>query len=99
MRSNLIRYCVFTAMVWLGGASVAAAAGGTFARGCAARDMQVMLMIDTSSVSTQKMNDAMRALMHARIVCFDGYVMDALALYDDIAQSVSSDFMLSGPGR
>jgi hypothetical protein len=32
----------------------------------------------------------MLAMMHARIVCHEGYVVDALALYDRIAQGVTS---------
>ncbi len=42
------------------------------------------------------MNDAMHTIMHARVMCFGGQVVDALALYDDVAQSITSDFVLSG---
>jgi hypothetical protein len=38
-------------------------------------------------------------MMHARIMCFDGQVMDALVLYDQIAQSITSSWVLSGSGR
>jgi hypothetical protein len=39
---------------------------------------------------TTQLSDAMLAMMHARIVCHKGYVVDALALYDRIAQGVTS---------
>jgi hypothetical protein len=34
-------------------------------------------------------------MMHARNVCHDGAVMDALAIYDGIVQSITSSPMLS----
>jgi hypothetical protein len=34
-------------------------------------------------------------MMHARIVCHEGYVVDALALYHGIAESVTSIPVLS----
>jgi len=49
-----------------------------------------MILIEASSISPQDRMDAVRTIMHARIMCFEGQVMDALALYDTIAQSVSS---------
>jgi hypothetical protein len=33
--------------------------------------------------------------MRARMMCFDGLVVDALALYDGIAQNISSEWVLS----
>ncbi|MCC6889359.1 MAG: hypothetical protein IT536_12565 [Hyphomicrobiales bacterium] len=73
----------------------AVAAGGSFVRGCAARDMQVMLMIETSPLAAPDKDNAVRAIMHARLLCFEGQVMDALALYDGIAQGLASDWVLS----
>ena len=77
----------------------AAAAGGAFTRGCAARDMQVLRMIEeretAKSVSEEKLSDAMLTMMHARVVCHEGYVMDALAIYDSIAQSITPNPILS----
>jgi hypothetical protein len=55
-----------------------------------------LTMLEASNVSAQQMNNAMHTIMHARIMCFEGYVVDALALYNDIAQSITSDFILSG---
>jgi hypothetical protein len=30
-------------------------------------------------------------VLHARLMCFDGYVVDALAVYDNVAQSIHPD--------
>jgi hypothetical protein len=68
------------------------AAAGSFMRGCAARDMQTLMLIEDreskSTVPAEKLHDAWLTLMHARIVCHEGHVLDALAIYDSIAQSV-----------
>jgi hypothetical protein len=72
----------------------ATAGGGLFTRGCAWRDLQILIMIEeregASAGYTIQLSDAMLAMMHARIVCHAGSVVDALALYDRIAQSVTS---------
>ena len=68
------------------------AAAGSFMRGCAARDMQILMLIEDreskSTVPAEKLRDAWLTLMHARIVCHEGHVLDALAIYDSIAQSI-----------
>jgi hypothetical protein len=89
MGRKFIRYCVAALAICVGGATSCMAAGGTFTRGCAARDMQIMMLIEASAISTQHRDDAVRTIMHARIMCFEGHVVDALALYDNIAQSVT----------
>jgi hypothetical protein len=69
------------------------ATAGAFTRGCAARDMQILMLIEhresSNAVTEEKMRDAMLTLMHARIVCHEGRVLDALAIYDGIAQSIA----------
>jgi hypothetical protein len=61
----------------------------------AARDMQVLMMIeqheDANAVTPDKVNDAMLTMLHARIVCHEGHVLDALAIYDRIAQSITPE--------
>ena len=89
MRRKLFGWCVAALAIWAVGATSSVAAGGGFTRGCAARDMQIMILIEASSISQQERMDAVRTIMHARIMCFDGQVMDALRLYDDIAQSMA----------
>ena len=96
---KLIGYCLCVAAIYLGAITGGLAGGGTFTRGCAARDIQVMMMLETSAMSPHQVDDAMRTMMHARIMCFDGQVMDALVLYDQIAQSITSSWVLSGSGR
>jgi hypothetical protein len=73
---------------------------GSFTRGCAARDLQLLMLIEerenTNAISPEKLSDAMLTMMHARMVCYEGHVMDALALYDSITQSITSGSVLSG---
>ena len=77
-----------------------AANGGAFTHGCAARDMQILRMIEereaAKTVPAERLSDAMLTMMHARVVCHEGYVMDALAIYDSIAQSITPNAVLSG---
>jgi hypothetical protein len=72
---------------------------GSFTRGCAARDLQILILIEdrenTEAISTEASSDAMLAMLEARIVCHEGRVMDALALYDGIAKSITADTFLS----
>ena len=69
-----------------------AAAAGSFTRGCAARDLQLLTVIEeqelTGSISAEKISEALLEMMHARIVCHQGQVLDALAIYDAVAESV-----------
>ncbi len=93
---KLAVYGAAVAAVFLTAVTNGIAGGGTFARGCAARDIQVMAMLEASNVSMQRMNNAMNTIMHARVMCFEGHVVDALAVYNDVAQGITSDFVLSG---
>jgi len=72
------------------------ATAGSFTRGCAARDMQVLTLIEEhekdGAILAQKSTDAIIAMLHARMVCHEGHVLDALALYDGIAQSLTVQF-------
>ncbi|HEY2231336.1 MAG TPA: hypothetical protein VGI22_27090 [Xanthobacteraceae bacterium] len=57
-----------------------------------------MLIEDRESsnmVSMETLSDALLAMLEARIVCHEGRVVDAMALYDGIAQSITPDTMLS----
>jgi len=67
--------------------------GGSFTRGCAARDMQVLMLIEerenANAISAQESTDAMLTMMHARMVCYEGRVLDALALYENITQNLT----------
>ena len=69
-----------------------AAAAGSFTRGCAARDFQLLTLIEeqenAGTIAVDKISDALLEMMHARIVCHHGRVLDALAIYDAVAESV-----------
>jgi hypothetical protein len=95
MRWGLVSICL--------GTMIEGTAAGAFTRGCAARDLQILMLIEeretTGSVSVSKLSDAMLAMLEARIVCHEGHVMDAMALYDSIAQSLTPDTLLSARQR
>jgi hypothetical protein len=61
--------------------------------------MQVLMLIEerenASAITPQKFDDAMLRLLHARVVCHQGHVVDALAIYDSVAQKIASDPVLS----
>src|SRR5215475_10744836 len=69
-----------------------AAAAGSFTRGCAARDLQLLSVIEeqekAASIPAETISQALLEMMHARIVCHQGRVLDALAIYDAVAESV-----------
>jgi hypothetical protein len=100
IKSQRLALIALAAVSLIAMTNAATAGGGTFTRGCAARDLQVQMMIEdrqnTKAVSADKLNDAMLALLHARIVCRAGQVLDALALYEGIARSITPNPVLSG---
>jgi hypothetical protein len=74
------------------GVTMHAAAAGSFTRGCAARDLQILFIIEeqesAGTIAADRISDALIEMMHARIVCHEGRVLDALAIYDAVAESV-----------
>jgi hypothetical protein len=80
-------------------AMIGSATAGSFTRGCAARDMQLLMLIEeqenSNAMPGEILNDAIVKMMHARIVCHEGYVVDALAIYDTIAQSITPNPFIS----
>jgi len=109
MRKTIFKHTGGCGFVSLGlvaiflGALTNGAAGGAFTRGCAARDLQILMLIEeresTNTVAADILNDAMLTMLEARIVCHEGHVLDAMALYDDIARSVTPDTLLSARHR
>jgi hypothetical protein len=69
------------------------ASAGAFTRGCAARDLQILMVIEeresTNAISAEKLSDALLNMMDARLVCYEGRVVDALAIYDSIVSSIT----------
>ena len=92
MKRYLISSMALIAVV-LGTVTSSVAGGGSFTRGCAARDMQVLMMLEQlgsgNSVAAQQMNEVMRELFDARMVCLGGRVLDALVIYDNVARRIS----------
>jgi hypothetical protein len=85
VRWGLVSACLCT--------MIDSATAGSFTRGCAARDLQVLMLIEEreSVVPAERLSDAMLLVLEARTVCYEGRVMDAMALYDSIAQSLTPD--------
>jgi hypothetical protein len=75
------------------GAMIAGTAAGSFTRGCAARDLQILMLIEerenTNAVSAERLSEAMLTMMNARMVCYDGHEADALTMYDTIVDSLT----------
>jgi hypothetical protein len=93
--------CVGRALAALGLVILTGSANaGSFTRGCAARDIQVLSLVEeresTGAISSQGSTVAILTILHARMVCFEGRVLDALAIYDDVSNSITPTAVLSG---
>jgi len=72
-------------------ATISDTAGASFVRGCATRDLQVLMLIEQRErADAAAMPSLIDAMMHARMVCDEGRIGDALALYDAIARALTS---------
>jgi len=75
------------------GAMINGTSAGSFTRGCAARDLQILKLIEqrekTNAISAERSSDALVTMMNARMICYDGHVVDALAIYDGVARSLT----------
>src|SRR5215208_2405191 len=91
MKTFLIRSMTIVAVL-LGTVTSSMAGGGSFTRGCAARDMQVLMMLEQqdSDNDIAAHNETLATLFDARMVCFSGRVLDALEIYDNIARRITS---------
>jgi hypothetical protein len=85
------------------GAMIDGATAGSFTRGCAARDLQILMLIEeresTNAVPADKLSDAMLTMLEARMVCYEGHVVDALALYDSVRDIITPNSILSDRRR
>jgi hypothetical protein len=93
MRKHLLNCSVQVAVAALClGAVINSTAAGSFTRGCAARDLQILMLIEeresTNTISAEGLSEALLAMMNARMVCYEGHVADTLAIYDSIAMSL-----------
>jgi hypothetical protein len=95
--------CAAFATVCLCAPADAAGAQGALLKGCVVRDRQVLMLIEeregANVISGQQRVEAIFAIMHARVVCFEGRVVDALALYDGIGRSVMAEPVPRGRRR
>ena len=93
MRKHFLKCPVHVAIAILClGAMVNGTTAGSFTRGCAARDLQILMLIEeresANAISAERLSDAVVTMMHARMVCYEGHVVDALAIYDSVARSL-----------
>jgi hypothetical protein len=81
------------------GTMISSTIAGSFTRGCAARDLQILMLIEeresAKTFPPEKLSDAMFTMLHARMVCHEGRVVDALAIYDNVAQSLTANPFVS----
>jgi hypothetical protein len=105
MHGNVFKYlarCGLVASACLCG-MIDVTTAGSFTRGCAARDLQILLLIEeyesSNAVSAEKLSDALLSILEARMVCHEGRVVDAMALYDGIVQGITPDTFLSAQRR
>jgi len=77
------------------GAMIAGAPAGSFTRGCAARDLQILKLIEeresTNAIPAERLSDVMLTILNARMICYEGHVVDALAIYDSVAGGLRSN--------
>ena len=90
------RWILVSVCLW---AMIESSAAGWFTHGCAARDLQILMLIEeresSNTVAAEKLDAAMLTMLQARIVCHEGRVVDAMNIYDAIAQSNTPDWPLS----
>jgi hypothetical protein len=100
MRNTLLQNCTrFALVIGCLNMTLGSAFAGAFTRGCAARDMQIMMLIEERETggpaAEQQLSEALFAMMDARMICHQGRVIDALAKYDEIARSISTNPFLA----
>jgi hypothetical protein len=80
--------CLTGAIVVSAAGSSATAAEQPFATLCALKETKVITLIeehgDADDLPSDSLSDAGLAMLHARSVCYEGRVSEALALYDNI---------------
>jgi hypothetical protein len=63
-------------------------------RTCAARDRQILMLIEesesTNGLEPATSSEIMATMTTARMTCYEGHPQDALALYDAIAEKVAA---------
>jgi hypothetical protein len=96
MRKHTLNCSVLVAVAALClAATINGTTAGSFTRGCAARDLQILKVIEerenANAISAERLSDAMLAMMNARMTCYEGHVVDALAIYESVVGSLTPD--------
>jgi hypothetical protein len=104
MRRTLIQQLTGWALaVIIAGTMTNPVTAGSFTRQWAARDMQVLMMIEeyerADAIAAQTSTEAILRIMQARFFCFEGRVLTALAIYDSIVKSVTAKPITSDPAQ
>jgi hypothetical protein len=94
MRRHMLKYSVLVAVAATClAATINGTTAGSFTRGCAARDLQILNLIEerenANAISAERLSDAMLAMLNARMTCYEGHVVDALAIYDSVVGSLA----------
>ena len=80
--------------------TIDATIAGAFTRGCAARDLQILRLVEehesTDALSAETLSAAMLTILNARMICYEGHVVDALAIYDDVARNLTPHNLRQG---
>jgi hypothetical protein len=101
MRRHVLNCSIRVALaaLCLGGV-VDGTTAGSFTRGCAARDLQILRLVEerenAHAISSERVSDAMLTILNARMICYEGHVVDALAIYDGVARNLA--FHDASPG-
>jgi hypothetical protein len=95
MRRIMTRSAIGCTLVTCFALTTVSASAGAFTRGCAARDLQILMLLEEreseNTISQQELSDAIAKMMDARMICHLGRVADALARYDSISDGIAAD--------
>jgi hypothetical protein len=94
MRKHLLKCSIHAALAALClGTTVNGTIAGSFTRGCAARDLEILMLIEeresTNTISPERLSDAITMMMDARMICREGREAGALTVYDNLATSLA----------
>lgn len=83
--------------------TISATTAGFFIRGCAASDLQILMLSEerenTNAISAERFSDVMLAMINVRMIRYEGPVVDALAIYGNVAASPAPGNMSMLPER
>jgi len=94
MRTHLLKCSIHAALAALClGTMVNHTVARSFTRGCAVRDLEILMLIEeresSETVSADRLSDALSMMMNARMICREGHEAGALTMYDNVAKSLT----------